>query len=215
MTAFPIPLPNRPAGAVSILIDPALRLLGAEPAALALMRSQPGLVSLRQGRLHLPRQQSALEAALAVLQSGTEGHSRGLVLHRPAQAPLTLKLELASGTEPGAVWLHFVDLGAPQLDAQVLATMFGLTGAELRVALMLAQGLSSEDMASRLGVQSNTVRGHIKQLLAKTHTRRQAQLVAWLWRSAAVVHPAHETPAPAPLIPGGALDSILASHPDG
>lgn len=152
---------------------------------------------------------------MAALLAGKGDHAHGLVLYRPAHAPLTLKLELASGPEPGSVWLHLVDVGAPRLDAQVLATMFGLTNAEVRVALLLAQGLSSEDMASRLGVQSNTVRGHIKQLLAKTQTRRQAQLVAWLWRCAAVMHPAHETASFVPLIPGGERDSALALYPDG
>ena len=198
-----------------MLVDPALQLLGAEPAALSLMQAQPGMVTLRHGRLHLPRQQSALEAAVAVLLSNKGATSHGLVLHRPAQPPLTLKLEHHNDTWPRGLWLHIVDAAAPRLDAGLLATMFDLTGAELRVALLLAQGLSSDDMASRLGVQSNTVRGHIKQLLAKTQTRRQVQLVALLWRSAAATHPVHQTTTPDPLISGGGRESVLAHYPDG
>ncbi|RZJ09937.1 MAG: LuxR family transcriptional regulator [Rubrivivax sp.] len=108
-----------------------------------------------------------------------------------------------------------MDAAVPQLDGELLATMFGLTSAEQRVALLLAQGLTADDMAARLGVQDNTVRSHVKQLLAKTQTHRQVQLVALLWRSAAVSHAGHEASTPAPLMPGGAPPVPPASCPNG
>ncbi len=195
LTPLPHPAPVRPHGAVSLSIDPALRLLGAEPAALALIARLPGLISLRQGRLYLPQHHAALESAVAALTARRGGAMHwGLALHRPTLPPLTLKLERTTSADARPVLLvHVVDPTGPQLDPQMLVTMFGLTAAELRVALLLAQGLSTEEAAGRLGVQDNTVRSHIKQLLSKTHTHRQAQFVALLWRSAAVIGPA---PAP-------------------
>lgn len=184
----PGPAKGRPAGASSLLIDPALAVLAADAAALRLVEAHPALISLRGGRLHLPRHQTALEAAVGSLLSTATPACRGLALPRPAQPPLTLKLERHLHAGPARLWLHLMDTTAVRLDVDLLADMFSLTTAERRVALLLAQGLSTEDMASRLGVQSNTIRGHIKQLLAKTHTKRQAQLAALLWRSAAVVH---------------------------
>lgn len=181
-----------------MLLDPLLGVAGAEASAVALIEAHPGLLALRLGRLELPRQPGALAAAAEGLRVADGPPRRGLALHRPGQPPLTLVLERATA---GRLWLHLVDGARPQLDTQLLRQMFGLTSAELRVALLLAQGLSCEDIAGRLHVQSNTVRGHVKQLLAKTHARRQAQLVGWLWRSAAVMltpppsSPSQATPA--------------------
>lgn len=193
---LPCSPPERPPGASSMLLDPLLGVAGAEASAVALIQAHPGLLALRLGRLELPRQPGALAAAAEALRVAGGPPRRGLALHRPGQPPLTLVLERATA---GRLWLHLMDGARPQLDAELLRQMFGLTAAELRVALLLAQGLSCEDIATRLHVQGNTVRGHVKQLLAKTHARRQAQLVGWLWRSAAVMltpPPGAATPAP-------------------
>ena len=100
----------------------------------------------------------------------------------------------------------------PPLDGKLLAALFGLTPAEQRVAVLLAQGDGAEgrfpvvragddaaEIAAVLPVQANTVRSHIKQLLPKSNTRRQAEFVARVWRTAARLaqsgtstHPASE-----------------------
>ena len=68
-----------------------------------------------------------------------------------------------------------------------LQGLFGLTAAEAAVAVALAQGRAAEDLAGRLGVSLNTVRTHIKNVLAKTGTSRQAQLVALILGSVATL----------------------------
>lgn len=87
----------------------------------------------------------------------------------------------------------------PPLDGKLLAALFGLTPAEQRVAVLLAQGDDAAEIAAVLQVQANTVRSHIKQLLTKSNTRRQAEFVARVWRmaarlaqSGASTHPASE-----------------------
>lgn len=67
-------------------------------------------------------------------------------------------------------------------NVQRLQKAFGFTPAEARVAAALAAGESAAGMARRLGVQVNTVRAHIKQVLGKTGTVGQAQAVAAMWR---------------------------------
>jgi DNA-binding CsgD family transcriptional regulator/PAS domain-containing protein len=67
-------------------------------------------------------------------------------------------------------------LGA--LDA--LREAFALTPAETRVAGCLAEGLDAGECAERLGISVETVRHHTKQLLQKTRTRRQSELVRLL-----------------------------------
>lgn len=196
-----------------MLLDALLAVVGAEAGAVALVHAHPGLLALRHGRLELPHQPGALAAAAEALQAAAGPPRRGLALHRTGQPPLTMTLERATD---GRLWLHLVDGARPQLDTELLRQMFGLTSAEVRVALLLAQGLSCEDIAHRLRVQSNTVRGHVKQLLAKTHTRRQAQLVGWLWRSAAVTLPLPLNAAtPAPLAAGTNATTAVAHCPGG
>ena len=73
------------------------------------------------------------------------------------------------------------NLGESPLDSALLAALFGLTPAEQRVAVLLAQGRDAAEIAALLQVQANTARSHIKQLLAKSGTRRQAEFVARVW----------------------------------
>lgn len=91
------------------------------------------------------------------------------------------------------------ECNTPPLDSKLLAALFGLTPAEQRVAVLLAQGDDAAEIAAVLQVQANTVRSHIKQLLTKSNTRRQAEFVARVWRMAmclalnqASTHPASE-----------------------
>jgi DNA-binding CsgD family transcriptional regulator len=84
-----------------------------------------------------------------------------------------LPLGLATGASQGAraVFLHRV--GEPaQLPGEGFARLYGLTGTELRIAMLLAEGAGVTDIAERLGSTLNTVRWHLKNLRAKTGTSR-------------------------------------------
>lgn len=194
----PLPCPPpRSGGDDWLLIDPLLRILGAAPLA-ALGLARPGSpVTLRQGRLHAGNEQAALERAVQLLQAPRGPARLGLMLPRNDQAPLTLALHRGAPL-PQTLWLRLVWPEQLRIDAELLGSMFRLTTAEQRVALALADGYSTRETAEQLGVQENTVRGHIKQLLAKTHTQRQAELTALLWRSAAVMHGPASTHPPSP-----------------
>lgn len=59
---------------------------------------------------------------------------------------------------------------------------FGLTPTESSVAALVAVGLSPGAIADHLGIGRGTVRNHLKSVLHKTETTRQAELVALLSR---------------------------------
>jgi DNA-binding CsgD family transcriptional regulator len=63
-----------------------------------------------------------------------------------------------------------------------LRTVFGLTGAEARLAARLAAGDDIASAAKRLGVSVGTLRGALKTIFRKTGSKRQAELVALLAR---------------------------------
>ncbi len=65
-------------------------------------------------------------------------------------------------------------------DAGLIAGLFDLTPAEARLAAVIAGGHPPRDAALRLGVTEATARTTLKRILAKTGTRRQADLVGLL-----------------------------------
>ena len=72
----------------------------------------------------------------------------------------------------------------PELDLALLKEFYGLTQAEGEVASFLHKGRSVKDIAEARKVSLETVRSHIKSLLQKTETGRQAQLVIKISRFA-------------------------------
>jgi DNA-binding NarL/FixJ family response regulator len=68
----------------------------------------------------------------------------------------------------------------PVVPADWLRARYKLAPAEARVASALAQGETVEDIAGRLRTTAGTTRWYVKQILAKTGTNRQADLVRLL-----------------------------------
>ena len=64
-----------------------------------------------------------------------------------------------------------------QVDPTAVKDLYGLTPAEAAVASLVGVGRPVLEAASRLGVQTNTVRMQLKQVYAKTGARRQSALV--------------------------------------
>lgn len=67
---------------------------------------------------------------------------------------------------------------------RLLRQVFGLTAAEAAIALSLARGDDLEAISETRSVTLGTLRHQVKSILAKTETRRQAELVALIVRYA-------------------------------
>ncbi|MBB5402288.1 MULTISPECIES: helix-turn-helix transcriptional regulator [Paraburkholderia] len=87
-----------------------------------------------------------------------------------------------SNTTRGALFLTEADR-APNVDADVLVETFRLTRREAQLAVLLANGYCLEEAATKLTIGLGTARGYLKQILGKTFTHRQAELVALILRS--------------------------------
>ncbi|QSQ11009.1 helix-turn-helix transcriptional regulator [Myxococcus landrumensis] len=72
------------------------------------------------------------------------------------------------------------------LDPQLIAGLHGLTSVESLLASELAQGKTLAEFAEHRGCSEQTARTHLKRVLEKTGTRRQAELVRLLLGSAAL-----------------------------
>ena len=69
-------------------------------------------------------------------------------------------------------------VGAP--DSRVISGLFDLTPAEAKIARLIAGGVSVEGIAESLSLSTETVRSHLKRVMAKTGTSRQVELVRLL-----------------------------------
>jgi len=96
--------------------------------------------------------------------------------------PLDQQINPLSQRWPSARAMLFI--GTPnqtrELNAQMLEALYGITRAETRVARDLIEGYDIEEISERNRVSRNTIRTQIRQLLRKTDTRRQAELVKLL-----------------------------------
>jgi DNA-binding CsgD family transcriptional regulator len=149
-----------------------------------------GVVTVRAGRLVAtdPVAQSKLDLAFSLALANGQGFGERppapIVLCRPEAPPLIVSVaplpaRMASHGEPSVlVILRELHPARPAHD--LLRAAFGLTRGEAAVAAALCGGLDLRRIAVEQGIALATVRSHLKSIMLKTQTRRQAELVALL-----------------------------------
>lgn len=73
-----------------------------------------------------------------------------------------------------------------ELPPEAIASLFQLTPAEARLTAALCKGIPLDQYAQERGISVGTVRGQAKQILAKTQTARQSDLVRLVLSSVVV-----------------------------
>jgi DNA-binding CsgD family transcriptional regulator len=85
-----------------------------------------------------------------------------------------------------AGFVVFIDLEARRSPAASdLVRVFGLTQTEAKLAVLVSEGRSLEDVAEQRRTSLTTIRSQLKAVFAKTDTHRQSELVALLAKLAA------------------------------
>ncbi|MBU9134209.1 helix-turn-helix transcriptional regulator [Burkholderia multivorans] len=189
-----------------ILVDAAMRPLFANPAAEALARGGNGLLLDRNAVSAVqPADAARLRRTIAAAVALNAGRRRVAdaavqppasmrchVSRRPPRPPLTIRVvpvgapDLPDGIDTATRAIVFVtepDRPA-DIDPDCIATTFDLTPREAALAALLAGGMDLGEAAARLGIGIGTARGYLKQILAKTGTHRQAELVSLVVRAA-------------------------------
>lgn len=127
--------------------------------------------------------QSLLAGALPA--SGQRGSSGSMTVNRPAPLPpLVLHVNPVGGREtksrawPIAALVLVVDpAGEPRIDPDLVASGLGLTPMETRVAVMLAEGRTVQEIAATTGRKVTTIRWHVRHIFGKHGVDRQTELV--------------------------------------
>jgi len=104
--------------------------------------------------------------------------------------PLTEAAAGMTGEGHCRAWVWVSDADAASEDiAQRLESLFGLTGAEQRVAAALARRLSPADIAEQQGVSLNTVRTQVRSIFDKCGVARQVEITQLLAEVSALPQP--------------------------
>ena len=176
-----------------LVLDGSCRILHASLRAQSLLRDNAelavvdGRFALRPPALH-ERLLSRLRDAMVVAEGNTAKAAAALSVPRRHRMPLALEFSplrpSASifGEQRPACLIFLRDPQAP-IAVDRLRDLFGLTRTEGLVAAALGQGHSLEEIAAGMNIGLGTVRSHLKRLLAKTGTHRQAEAVTLLARS--------------------------------
>lgn len=107
---------------------------------------------------------------------------------RPGRRPLYLRAvpaprRLTNYFSPAATVILIIDPeSTPRSHVVTIQRLFALTPAEARLALAIADGKSPEVCAAELSLTLPSLRQLTKQVMAKTETHRQAELVALIAR---------------------------------
>jgi DNA-binding CsgD family transcriptional regulator len=97
----------------------------------------------------------------------------------------TLVNQIANAWSDETSAIILLDLDAhPEPSPGTLQCLFGLTAAEIQLAVELARGHNLLDIARSRRLSRTTIRSQLSALFVKTQTRRQADLVALLGRVA-------------------------------
>ena len=123
--------------------------------------------------------------ARALPPFGQQGNSGSVAVTRPAGLPpLVLHVspvgrwDTEAGAWPVAALMLVVDpAGESRIDPDLVANGLGLTPMESRVAVMLAEGRSVQEIAAATGRKITTVRWHVRHIFNKLDINRQTELV--------------------------------------
>jgi DNA-binding CsgD family transcriptional regulator len=182
-----------------IAVDRSGSIVHANAHAEETIRENPQIGVLR-GRfyLHDPVQQERYTAMLLGCVATAEGRPpppapTALAIGRENRLPLTLAVTplrpgwTDRGRAPALALVFLRDPERAGLHVIRLRDLFGLTATEAAIAADLGAGKSPEQIARRHHIGIGTVRWHLKSVLAKTGTTRQAEAVALLARSVAAL----------------------------
>lgn len=175
-------------GRAVLALDSAGRVAVQSPGAEALLG---GRVQLSDG--HLAIAEPAAQRGLSSLVAAALRHDPArpgplpppLIMRRASGRFLHIDVWPIAGSAGGRISVLLLlreTEGDAALRGELLRERFGLTRAEARLALAIADGAGLGAAAERLGIQMSTARAHLKSVFLKTGTHRQAELVALLAR---------------------------------
>ncbi|AJK45974.1 helix-turn-helix transcriptional regulator [Burkholderia plantarii] len=164
------------------------------------IRVRAGRICLDDDALH-ERLVQLIQSSISTASGWAVPLGRTLKVPCAGRLPLTLSVSplKPSGLIQTVTPLALVMLRDPEYptaNVRCLQALFGLTPTESAIAADLGMGLSLDGIAQRKGIGMGTVRSHLKRILAKTGTNRQAEVAVLVARSVALLRSPEEKVSP-------------------
>ncbi|UWM85370.1 helix-turn-helix transcriptional regulator [Rhizobium sp. SRDI969] len=169
-----------------LLVDELMAIIHANPTAESLL-SQPGPFRSAGSRLVVRSEgAAALEQAVARAASdeaalGRSGGAGIPVRHADSIAyvvhvlPLRQRQSRGALCLPASAALFLVPAGSQSLlPSDPVTQLYGLSPAETRIFELIVRGETPKAIAKQLGLSASTIKTHVRNIFAKTGTRRQA-----------------------------------------
>jgi DNA-binding CsgD family transcriptional regulator len=174
----------------ALLVDGRARVLWRNCSAQTLLEEQ-SVVMVRNERLEFSPASAGdqfkrlLQAALNRSFAATGAEALRLSSETRSFKVEALPANVPRGGIFGAEAAALVIVSEAKLDARIdlrLQRDFGLTKAEARLAVALAEGQSVEEIASASRRSKTTLRAQLREIFAKAGVTRQGALIAKIWR---------------------------------
>jgi DNA-binding CsgD family transcriptional regulator len=152
-----------------------------------LLLRKPGAIAIQGARVvtTCAAEQAALDKALgAALDTVSRGTlPQAIHLHPPQGRPwiIVIRPLLSSYGPFGQIRCELlleIHEGLPRIGSiDLLQSLYDLTGREMQVIRLLADGHSLESLAQCMDISPNTARTHLRAIFTKTATTRQSELM--------------------------------------
>lgn len=170
-----------------MVCDPMMQLVWLNNSATQVLH-KCGQIGLRRGQLQgFSRQASQDLQRLFAIETGMKGNNTatfsltdGGNLHVRSRVITEYHGLIGAFDDRNIVLFMSEPASMIAADPCELTQLFGMTFAEARLAAALANGMTIADYAASRGIAEGTARIQLKQVLAKTNSRRQAELVRQL-----------------------------------
>lgn len=129
------------------------------------------------------------EYVVAALRAGASGFiGKGAEPEDIVRAVHTIHLgeALLSSAATQALVQRFVHRQTPRTDAWAGEGLARLTEREREVFLLVARGLTNQEIATELVISTHTAKTHVNRIMAKVHARDRAHLVILAYESGLV-----------------------------
>lgn len=90
-------------------------------------------------------------------------------------APADVLRDAVRTVMEGGLWFSHGEIAGDEGDAELASQLAQLTPAQLRVLMLVAEGLSNKQIALLLGLAENTVKIHVTAVLGKLECRSRVQ----------------------------------------
>ncbi|MEO6015221.1 MAG: LuxR C-terminal-related transcriptional regulator [Devosia sp.] len=179
-----------PAGAVILRLDPSGQVLWRSPAAPAAFAESDDVV-IRAGRLRF--RDAAVDRKLQDALRWAADLDRG---YMSTHGAVPILVEAGEGlptriywvvVDAGTIVFQFGSAGLSEDRLRVASVIYGLSPAQQRLASLVAENKSLNEIAAEMKITANTARTHLNRVFEKTGVRTQTALVRVLLSAASPV----------------------------